>query len=197
MSPSATSCRFGIIRCSINHYKLFFTRYLELLQCASKVAPFFKFGKRSAFKRQNMENNIVLWLSEQGISAANVMQVLFSLMISILFIQSGLDKVFNWAGDRDFYKSHFKDTILDGTVSLLMPVITLSELAAGFLSGAGLLALLFTGQTGIGLLGMLMACLSIIQLFLGQRVAKDYAGAAVLVPYFLMAAAGVYFFLLG
>ena len=142
-----------------------------------------------------MENEIVNWLSEQGISSVNIMQILFSLMTSILFIQSGLDKVFNWQGERDFYKSHFKDTILDGTVPFLMPVITLSELASGFLSGIGLLVLLFTGNTEVALLGMLMACLSIIQLFLGQRVAKDYAGAAVLVSYFLMAAAGVYFYL--
>ena len=142
-----------------------------------------------------MENEIVNWLSEQGISSVNIMQILFSLMTSILFIQSGLDKVFNWQGERDFYKSHFKDTILNGSVTFLMPVITLSELASGFLSGIGLLVLLFTGNTEVALLGMLMACLSIIQLFLGQRVAKDYAGAAVLVPYFLMAAAGVYFYL--
>ena len=142
-----------------------------------------------------MENEIVSWLSASGISPANVMQALFSLMISILFIQSGLDKVFNWKGERDFYKSHFEGTLLDGAVPLLMPVITLSELAAGFLSGIGLLVMLFTGRSGIALLGMLMACLSIIQLFFGQRVAKDYNGAAVLVPYFLMAAAGVYFYL--
>ncbi|MCB0548294.1 MAG: hypothetical protein KDD19_11995 [Phaeodactylibacter sp.] len=144
-----------------------------------------------------MENEIVRWLAELGISKINVLQILFSLMAGILFIQSGLDKVFNWKGELDFYKSHFKDTILGPVVPFLMPVITLSELAAGFLSGFGLLLVLFTGKTGVALLGMLMACLSIIQLFLGQRVAKDYNGAAVLVPYFLMAAAGVYFYLLG
>jgi hypothetical protein len=29
-------------------------------------------------------------------------------------------------------------------------------------------------------------------LFFGQRVSKDYAGAAVLVPYFLLALSGIY-----
>lgn len=144
-----------------------------------------------------MENDIVSWLAEQGVSKIMVMQILFALMNSILFIQSGLDKVFNWKAEKDFYTSHFKDSILNGTVPLLMPVITISELAAGFLTGIGLLVQVFTGQTGIALLGMLMACLSIIQLFFGQRVAKDYTGAGTLVPYFLMAAAGVYFYMLG
>jgi hypothetical protein len=40
--------------------------------------------------------------------------------------------------------------------------------------------------------GALTAGVAILGLFFGQRVAKDYAGAAVLVPYFLLALAGVY-----
>jgi len=142
-----------------------------------------------------MENTILSWLSDLGIDGITLMQILFSLMISILFIQSGLDKVFNWKGEKDFYTSHFKKSILNGTVPLLMPVITISELAAGFLSGIGLLVFLFTGRTELAFLGALMACLSIIQLFFGQRVAKDYAGAASLIPYFFLAAACLYFYL--
>lgn len=135
------------------------------------------------------------WLDGFGIESIMLMQLLFSLMISILFIQSGLDKIFNYKGEKDFYTSHFKKTILNGTVPILMPVITISELAAGFLSGIGVLVLLFTGNTTLAALGALMACLSIIQLFFGQRIAKDYAGAATLVPYFLLAAACLYFYL--
>ncbi len=142
-----------------------------------------------------MENSVINWLSEVGISPINIMQILFSLMIAILFIQSGLDKIFNWKGERDFYAEHFKDSILKGTVPLLMPIITVSELAAGLLSAAGIFVFLFTGKTAISFLGMLMACLSIIQLFFGQRIAKDYGGAATLVPYFLLTAAGLYFYL--
>lgn len=138
---------------------------------------------------------MVNWLSEFGIEGRILMQLLFSLMLSILFIQSGLDKVFNWKGEKDFYTDHFKKSILNGTVPLLMPIITLSELAAGFLSGIGVIVLLFSGNTTIAALGALMACLSIIQLFFGQRVAKDYAGAATLVPYFFLAAVSLYLYL--
>lgn len=144
-----------------------------------------------------MENAILNGLADFGLSGTNLMQLLFSLMISILFIQSGVDKLVNWKGEKAFYADHFKDTILGPTVPLLMPVITISELAAGFLSAIGIIMLLVTGDTTMGFLGMLMACLSIIQLFLGQRIAKDYAGAATLVPYFLLAAAGLYFYTLG
>ncbi len=142
-----------------------------------------------------MESSIMNGLAGLGIDGVKLMQILFSLMLSILFIQSGLDKVFNWKGEKDFYTSHFKKSILNGTVPLLMPIITLSELAAGFLSGIGLILLLFNGSKDIALLGALMACLAIIQLFFGQRVAKDYGGAASLVPYFFLAAVGLYFYL--
>jgi hypothetical protein len=33
-------------------------------------------------------------------------------------------------------------------------------------------------------------------LFFGQRMAKDYAGAASLIPYFLLCAAGLYCFMM-
>lgn len=142
-----------------------------------------------------MESTFAQTLSEIGLSGASLMQLFFSLMVAILFIQSGLDKVFNWKGEKDFYTSHFKDSLLNGTVPILMPVIMISELAAGFLSGIGLVVSLATGNTTLAIVGMLMAALSIVQLFFGQRVAKDYAGAATLVPYFFLVMAGLYFYL--
>lgn len=134
-------------------------------------------------------------LDNLGISADLLLRSLSSLFIAILFIQSGVDKVVNWKGEKEFYTSHFKKSILKGTVPLLMPVITISELAAGFLSGIGLIIYAMGGSPNLAFLGMLLANLSIIQLFFGQRVAKDFAGAASLVPYFLITVVGLYFYL--
>mgnify|MGYP001802549914 FL=1 len=134
-------------------------------------------------------------LDNLGISADLLLRSLSSLFIAILFIQSGVDKVVNWKGEKEFYTSHFNKSILKGTVPLLMPVITISELAAGFLSGIGLIIYLAGGSPNLAFLGMLLAKLSIIQLFFGQRVAKDFAGAASLVPYFLITVVGLYFYL--
>ena len=69
-------------------------------------------------------------LDNLGISADLLLRSLSSLFIAILFIQSGVDKVVNWKGEKEFYTSHFKKSILKGTVPILMPVITISELAA-------------------------------------------------------------------
>lgn len=134
-------------------------------------------------------------LGNLGISADLLLRGLSSLFVAILFIQSGLDKVINWKGEKAFYTSHFEKSILKGSVPLLMPVITISELAAGFLSGIGLLVYVFGGSTDLAILGMLLANLSILQLFFGQRVAKDFAGAATLVPYFLVTLVGLYLYL--
>ena len=142
-----------------------------------------------------MTSNIITWFQDIGLSSQEILQVLASLFVGILFTQSGLDKIFNWKGEKDFYTSHFKDSILNGTVPLLMPIITISEVLAGFLSLAGVIGILFMNNADLAILGMLLACLSIIQLFFGQRVAKDYAGAATLVPYFLVCLFGLWLYL--
>jgi hypothetical protein len=51
--------------------------------------------------------------------------------------------------------------------------------------------LLVTGSRTLAALGALLAIAAILMLFFGQRIAKDYAGAAALVPYFIVASAGL------
>lgn len=74
-------------------------------------------------------------------------------------------------------------------------VITLTELAAGILCAVGFLSLLFFEQAGLALYGLELSALNLVMLFAGQRLAKDYAGAASLVPYFLTAVLGLGLFL--
>jgi hypothetical protein len=128
------------------------------------------------------------------LSPTFIMQMLFSTFMAILFIQSGLDKVFNWKDEKSFYEKHFSKSILASTIGLLMPTITAAELAAGFFSGIGLIYYVVSGNKSIACIGMLLASISILMLFFGQRVAKDYAGASTLVGYFLVTAAGLYFY---
>ncbi len=139
-----------------------------------------------------MEESAVTWLYEIGLSPTRLIRVFLSLFIAILFIQSGLDKVFNWKEEKDFYHSHFSKSMLKDSISLLMPVLTIFELAAGLVSGIGIFILIITGNTLWGALGMILATISFCMLFFGQRLAKDYEGSAVLVPYFLVSIAGLY-----
>jgi len=133
-------------------------------------------------------------LAELGLTPVLLLQLAFSAFVAILFLQSGLDKVFNWSSEKAFYAKHLGKSILKGSVPLLMPMITFMELSAGLLSAIGFFQVLLVGNASIGMIGMLCAVAAITMLFFGQRVAKDYGGAAVLVPYFLLCAAGLYVF---
>lgn len=110
----------------------------------------------------------------------------------ILFTQSGLDKVLHYGGNFAYFKDHFKGSPLAPTVPLLLPAITLLELSAGLLSLAGIAVFLLQGQKDIGYWGQVLAATSLLSLFFGQRVAKDYAGAASLAAYFLVGVVGVW-----
>ena len=109
-----------------------------------------------------------------------------ALLVSILFIQSGLDKVFDWKGNLEWLTGHFSKTFLRGTVPPMLATITVMELATGFLSVAGIVYFLLAGSTILIFYASVLGAASIVALFFGQRVAKDYAGAAVLIPYFIL-----------
>jgi hypothetical protein len=120
-----------------------------------------------------------------------VAQVLVAGFLGVLFLQSGLDKVLDWAGNRSYIDSVFAKTPLKPFSTPMLATITLMELGAGVLSAAGALSVLVTHNTVIAFAGATLAGLSILALFFGQRIAKDYAGAAGLVPYFLVTVVGV------
>jgi hypothetical protein len=109
-----------------------------------------------------------------------------ALLVAILFIQSGLDKVFDWKGNLEWLTGHFSKTFLRGTVPPMLATITVMELATGFLSAAGIVYFLVTNSVSLIFYAAALGAASIVALFFGQRVAKDYAGAAVLIPYFIL-----------
>jgi len=116
----------------------------------------------------------------------NLPALFCALLVSVLFIQSGLDKVFDWKGNLDWLTGHFSKTFLAKMVPMMVATITVTELATGILGTVGILYFLAAGSTIIIFYASIVGAASITALFFGQRVAKDYPGAAVLVPYFLL-----------
>ena len=115
-----------------------------------------------------------------------LVQALCTLFLAITFLQSGLDKVIDWKGNLGWLTGHFAKSPLRGMVPLLLATLTVLELAAGAVSAAGLVFLVLSGATRVALWGAALSGLSFVALFFGQRMAKDYAGAGGLVPYFLV-----------
>jgi hypothetical protein len=75
---------------------------------------------------------------------------------------------------------------------LLVTVITVLEIAAGALSAIGCAMIILTRDPTVAFYGAVISAISIVALFFGQRMAKDYAGAAVLVSYFLLSLVAIY-----
>ena len=124
--------------------------------------------------------------------ATYLLQILVSAFLTILFLQSGIDKVVDRRGNLDFLKGHFAKSPLAGMVPLMVTAITILEIAAGALSGIGCALIVLTRDSTLAFYGAVVAAVGITALFFGQRMAKDYAGAAVLVPYFLLTLSAVY-----
>jgi diacylglycerol kinase len=125
-------------------------------------------------------------------SAFYIMQILASAFLAILFLQSGLDKVVDRRGNRAYLEQHFAKSPLASTVGPMFVVVTILEVSAGALSGVGCALLLLTHDPTVAFLGAIVGGINLTALFFGQRVAKDYAGAAALVPYFLVALTAIY-----
>ena len=54
------------------------------------------------------------------------------------------------------------------------------------------LLVILSKDSTIAFYGAILSAAAITALFFGQRIAKDYAGAAVLVPYFLLTLVAIY-----
>ena len=109
-----------------------------------------------------------------------------TLFVAILFLQSGLDKVFNFKGNLDWLNGHFSKTFLASTVPMMLVTITIMEMATGVLAAAGLIYFIATGMAFVIFYAAILGAASLTALFFGQRIAQDYPGAAVLVPYFIL-----------
>jgi len=124
--------------------------------------------------------------------ATYFLQVLVSAFLAILFLQSGIDKVVDRRGNLEWLKGHFAKSSLAGIVPLMVTAITILEIGAGTLSAIGCGLIIFSRNSTLAFYGAVVAAMSILALFFGQRMAKDYAGAAILVPYFLLALIAIY-----
>jgi len=116
----------------------------------------------------------------------NLPSLFAALLVAILFTQSGLDKVFDWKGNLEWLTGHFSKTFLSRFVPVMFATITILEVAAGVLAAVGIVYYFVAGTTILIFYASILGAGAITGLFFGQRIAKDYPGAAVLIPYFIL-----------
>jgi putative oxidoreductase len=125
-----------------------------------------------------------------------IIQVIISLFAGVLFLQSGFDKIMDFKGNKGYIQSVFAKTLLHSFSGILFVIILILEVLAGVFAFFGGIFYFFEGQADFVILGLELSLISILCLFTGQRIAKDYAGAASLVSYFLLMAFGLFLFAL-
>ena len=119
-------------------------------------------------------------------NAIEIIQILSSIFFAIVFFQSGIDKVVDRKGNLNFFENHFKKTLFHKIYAHALTVLMLSELIAASLCAYGCFYSIVYKNTGFIFYGLLVASFVLLSLLLGQRIAKDYIGAADITIYFIL-----------
>ena len=135
-----------------------------------------------------------LFFFEYEFTYLSIICSFISAFVGIVMTQSGFDKIFNWEGELDFISEKFAKTPLSNFSAFGLIQVTILEVLSGLLSLFGALMVLFYNNEPYGIMGLILAAISLCILMLGQRISKDYEGAAVLVPYFLLTMIGLFMY---
>lgn len=103
-----------------------------------------------------------------------------------------MDKLTDRKGNLEWLTGHFSSTAIQHWVPFLLLTITILELSTGVLCIAGIVSLVIGGPHWLPILALTLSGTTLAMLFSGQRIAKDYVGAAVLASYFAVALIGLW-----
>ena len=109
----------------------------------------------------------------------------------IVFIQSGLDKVFDYNGNLRFLNDLLKIYFSPPLIAFALILVTILELTSGILCLIGIIDFIFNSSIFIGLLGLIIGSIALLVLLFGQRVSKNYDGAKTIAIYFILAMIGI------
>ena len=119
-------------------------------------------------------------------NAIEIVQILSSIFFAIVFFQSGIDKVMDRKGNINFFENHFKNTLFHKIYAQALTALMLLELIAASLCAYGCIYSIVYKNTDFIFYGLLVTSFILLSLLLGQRIAKDYVGAADITIYFIL-----------
>ena len=119
--------------------------------------------------------------------------ILVLVFFLIVFIQSGLDKIFDYKGNLNFLKDLLKIYFSPTLIELALISVTILELTSGILCLIGIINFIFNDSNFIGLIGLIIGSIALLVLLFGQRVSKNYDGAKTIAIYFILAMVGISF----
>ena len=122
----------------------------------------------------------------------NAAEILILLFFIVTYLFSVLEKIGDWKNTVNYYTNHFKNTIFEKMISVLLVNILIFETATTFFLTFGLFSLVFKNETILAKVGLEISAITLLQFLVGQRIAKDYPGAMNITVYFILNIIGIY-----
>jgi len=119
-------------------------------------------------------------------------EIFILLFFIITYFLSVLEKLTDWKGTVAYYSNHFEKTILQKMISLLLIKIVIFEISAVILLTIGLYLLVIESTFIVAKVGLEISAITLLMFLVGQRLAKDYAGAMNITVYFILNVLGLY-----
>ncbi len=112
-------------------------------------------------------------------------------LLFVLFFQSSIDKIINWKDNYTWLQDYFSKTFLNRFTKFNLLVITILELTSALMCICCFLGIILyisfiNNYPGILVLTNILCSITLLFLFTGQRIAKDYLGAVRIIPYFIL-----------
>lgn len=141
-----------------------------------------------------MNEPVLLLEIQHGTIAIIVSKVIAALcagFLGITFSQSAYDKISDFKGNKEYLGTQFAKTPFRSMIGALLPVLIFLELNSALACFAGILIGVFKHNIMLLAYGLFSSAVALLCLLFGQRIAKDYAGAASITGYFIIAIAGL------
>lgn len=112
-------------------------------------------------------------------------EIFILIMLAIVFLQSGIDKILDKKGNLSWLQGHFANSPLKNMVPFSLFTVTVFEILSGLSAVVGVVSLIACEGTLFALISGILSAVTFLMLFLGQRLAKDYPGAQTIVIYLI------------
>ncbi len=122
----------------------------------------------------------------------NAAELLILLFFIATYLFSVLEKLADWKGTVSYYTNHFQKTILRKMIPLLLINVVIFEIVVVVLLTIGLYFLVTEDTFLIAKVGLELSAVTLLMFLVGQRLAKDYAGAMNITVYFILNIIGLY-----
>jgi hypothetical protein len=119
-------------------------------------------------------------------------ELLIALFLSITFLMSVFEKMIDWKNTLLLYNDHFKNTFIKNAVNFWVAFVVIVEIVAMLSMIYGLFNFFIYADLSTLKVGFVISSVVFLFLLIGQRIAKDYAGAMSITVYFILNIIGIY-----